>query len=51
MLIKELMDSVDFESDHTGTTLTMVKKRKQMNKVTKIDSRRCASHCNRRIFK
>jgi len=27
MLIKELMDSVDFESDHTGTTLTMVKKK------------------------
>ncbi len=26
-LIKELMDSVDFESDHTGTTLTMVKKK------------------------
>ena len=37
MLIKELMDSVDFESDHTGTTLTMVKKRKTMNKVTNID--------------
>ena len=27
MLIKELMDSVNFESDHTGTTLTMVKKK------------------------
>ena len=27
LLIKELMDSVDFESDHTGTTLTMVKKK------------------------
>ena len=27
MLIKELMDSVSFESDHTGTTVTMVKKR------------------------
>ena len=27
MLIKELMDSVDFESDSTGTTLTMVKKK------------------------
>ena len=27
MLIKELMDSVDFESDHTGTTLTMTKKK------------------------
>ena len=27
MLIKELMNSVDFESDHTGTTLTMVKKK------------------------
>ena len=27
MLIKELMDSVDFESDHTGTTLTMIKKK------------------------
>ena len=25
MLIKELMDNVDYESDHTGTTLTMVK--------------------------
>lgn len=25
MLIKELMDSVDFESDHTGTTITMIK--------------------------
>jgi serine/threonine-protein kinase RsbW len=25
MLIKELMDSVSFESDHTGTTVTMVK--------------------------
>ena len=25
MLIKELMDTVDYESDHTGTTLTMVK--------------------------
>ena len=37
MLIKELMDSVDFESDHTGTTLTMVKKRKKMNKVTQIE--------------
>lgn len=34
MLIKELMDSVDFESDHTGTTLTMVKKRIAMSKVT-----------------
>jgi serine/threonine-protein kinase RsbW len=27
MLIKELMDSVDFESDHRGTTLTMIKKK------------------------
>ncbi len=27
MLIKELMDSVSFESDHTGTTVTMVKNR------------------------
>ena len=27
MLIKDLMDSVDFESDHTGTTLTMTKKK------------------------
>jgi anti-sigma regulatory factor (Ser/Thr protein kinase) len=27
MLIKELTDSVDFESDHTGTTLTMTKKK------------------------
>ena len=27
LLIKELMDSVDFESDHTGTTPTMVKKK------------------------
>lgn len=27
MLIKELMDSVDFESDHTGTTITMIKNR------------------------
>jgi anti-sigma regulatory factor (Ser/Thr protein kinase) len=26
-LIKELMDSVSFESDHTGTTVTMVKNR------------------------
>lgn len=27
MLIKELMDTVNFESDHTGTTLTMTKKK------------------------
>jgi len=27
ILIKELMDSVSFESDHTGTTVTMVKNR------------------------
>ena len=25
MLIKELMDKVDYESDNTGTTLTMAK--------------------------
>ena len=25
MLIKELMDKVDYESDNTGTTLTMTK--------------------------
>ncbi|MAV80674.1 MAG: anti-sigma regulatory factor [Flavobacteriales bacterium] len=31
MLIKELMDSVDFESDHTGTTLTMIKKKEATN--------------------
>tara|TARA_B100000886_G_scaffold260561_1_gene185427 strand:+ start:24 stop:452 length:429 start_codon:yes stop_codon:yes gene_type:complete len=31
MLIKELMDSVDFESDHTGTTLTMIKKKEGTN--------------------
>ena len=27
MLIKELMDTVNFESDHTGTTLTKTKKK------------------------
>ena len=31
MLIKELMDSVAFESDHTGTTLTMIKKKEATN--------------------
>ena len=31
MLIKELMDSVDFESDHTGTALTMIKKKEATN--------------------
>ena len=30
MLIKELMDSVDFESDHQ-TTLTMIKKKEATN--------------------
>ena len=29
MLIKELMDSVDFESSDSGTTLTMIKKKDQ----------------------
>ncbi|MDG1762816.1 MAG: ATP-binding protein [Flavobacteriaceae bacterium] len=29
MLIKELMDSVDFESNDKGTTLTMVKKKEK----------------------
>ena len=28
MLIKELMDKVDYESDNTGTTLTMTKNKK-----------------------
>jgi anti-sigma regulatory factor (Ser/Thr protein kinase) len=28
MLIKELMDSVDYESSNDGTTLTMIKKKK-----------------------
>ena len=28
MLIKELMDSVDYESSNDGTTLTMTKKKK-----------------------
>tara|TARA_B100000963_G_scaffold336516_1_gene331623 strand:- start:186 stop:608 length:423 start_codon:yes stop_codon:yes gene_type:complete len=28
MLIKELMDNVDYESDNTGTTLTMTKNKK-----------------------
>ncbi len=31
MLIKELMDSVDFESSDSGTTLTMIKKKDQNN--------------------
>ena len=33
MLIKELMDSVSFESDHTGTTVTMVKIERIMNSI------------------
>ena len=31
MMIKQLMDSVDFESDHKGTTLTMIKKKEATN--------------------
>ena len=34
MLIKELMDSVSFESDHTGTTVTMVKNRENNEQHT-----------------